>query len=111
VACFYCGAAVRARGDDAAEHRRDRDSYNQWIELDRADYGDDENHAAAYHGDPTGQDEFALAFDPSGELIDLRLEPPDVWRTIADKSVRAFQLCDPVSVGLVKLHPICATRR
>jgi hypothetical protein len=53
------------------------------IELDRADNGGDENHAAAHHGDPAGQDEFAAAFDPSDELIDLRLEPHDLVAMVA----------------------------
>jgi hypothetical protein len=51
--------------------------------LDRADYGGDENHAAAHHGDLAGEDEFAAVFDPSGELIELRLEPHDLVAMVA----------------------------
>src|SRR5438270_11132400 len=80
---FYCGAAVRARNDDTAEHRRDRDRHNRWIELDHADYGSDENHAAAHHGDLAGEDEFAAVFDPNGELIDLGLGPHDLVVMVA----------------------------
>src|ERR1700732_3462519 len=80
---FYCGAAVRARSDDAGEHRRDCDPHNRRIELDHADYGGDENHAAAHHGDLAGEDEFTAVFDPNGELIDLRLEPHDLVAMVA----------------------------
>ena len=35
------------------------------------------------HGDPSGQDEFAAAFDPGGELINLRLESHDLVAIVA----------------------------
>jgi hypothetical protein len=63
--CFYRGAAVRARSDDAAEHRRDRDRNDRRIKLDCTDQPGDENHAAACHGDPPDQDEFLLAVSSS----------------------------------------------
>src|SRR6266849_9463137 len=80
---FDCGAAVRARSDDAGEHRRDGNPYNRWIKLDRSDQYGDENKAAAHHGDLAGEDEFAAVFDPSGELIDLRLELHDLVAMVA----------------------------
>jgi hypothetical protein len=58
----------------ANEHRRDRDRNDRRIKLDCTDQPGDENHAAACHGDPPGQDEFAAAFDPGGKLGDLRLK-------------------------------------
>ena len=74
------------------------------------------------HIGPTPNDRSTHAFAVKPALVARRLafkgtREPDglkcslVRRTIADKSVRAFQSPDPVSVGLVKLHPICATRR
>jgi hypothetical protein len=70
--CFYRGAAVRARSDDAAEHRRDRDRNDRRIKLDCTDQPGDENHAAACHGDPPGQDEFAAALDPGVGVVSER---------------------------------------
>jgi len=47
VRCFFRGAVIRARSDNAAEHRRGRDAHNRRIELNSADYHRDENCTAA----------------------------------------------------------------
>src|SRR6516164_10052045 len=72
---FIRRTAVRARSDDAAEHRRNRQGHYGRIELDRTDQHGDQNGPATDHGDPAGQDKFAAALDPGGELIDLSLKP------------------------------------
>src|SRR6516164_2282653 len=71
---FFRRTAVRARSDDAAEHRRNCQGHYGRIELDRTDQHGGENGPAADHGDPAGQDKFAAAFNSGGELIDLRLK-------------------------------------
>ena len=65
------------------EHRRDRDRNDRRIKLDCTDQPGDENHAAACHGDPPGQDEFAAALDPGGKLGDLRLKLDDLDAMVA----------------------------
>jgi hypothetical protein len=42
--CFFCGAAIRAHSDEAAEHGSARDSHNRRIELNSPNQHGEENH-------------------------------------------------------------------
>src|ERR1700687_5567449 len=72
---FFRGAVIRARSDNAAEHRGDRDAHNRRIELNSAGYHRDENCTAGGDSDTAGQDKSVAALDPGGELIYFRLQP------------------------------------
>jgi hypothetical protein len=52
---FFRGAAVRARSNNAGEHRRACDTHYRRIEPDSSNQGRDESHTAARDRDPSAK--------------------------------------------------------